>query len=353
MSLVMVLGMRLLWLVISFGYISCSSCNTYIVEEHVLNFDAEDNIGQDDAKWIALPNTDFIPPVDTRLNEKAIFEQKPFDYNVDLPTSEKGAPFNSYFGLIEVTQRIFFFDFYFDMFVHLYPGLREVPIHHHDISGLVAFMIFYSHLEDTSTDYSFAAKSIMYLFDYFDPNSEALLKLTVSLEHHFLLSKDDIFDLLFDLAFEYNLFYTIEAFIATGMKRFSMNDFLRSVEKCNLGEFRLSNRILFSMNNADRYVAIGHLLKYSPWGHFGNVFYEKSSFSFQAHNQNCEVPTGLGLVNLYEPSEKQWFSVGGIIEEVYHLFSETQIYLITKISLGGSWYLLPCIIKSIRKEVCP
>jgi hypothetical protein len=114
------------------------SCSSFIDEEADICQKLKcSSLGAVGACFESVPKRYFL----TVKEEKVVFETTPFDYKVDLAKPDSLVAFNPYFGCIDESQLDFFLRDYLEMFSKLFPGLENVPINQHDISGLIVFVL--------------------------------------------------------------------------------------------------------------------------------------------------------------------------------------------------------------------
>ncbi len=173
---------------------------------------------------------------------KVVFRIKPYDYEVDLSLvlselilEEPLMTFNPYFSRLSQPCLDIFFEKYFEMFRFLYPGLANVPAYPSDFEGLIVFGCLRTLVDTTNFQANF---SLVYaeLCQVFSDSSlfEQLKELTL----------EDTYRVLFSWAIQNCNFYTVEAFLETGLETFSQENLLAAINLCKLsGDYRLVNRI--------------------------------------------------------------------------------------------------------------
>jgi hypothetical protein len=157
------------------------------------------------AKHSKLPNrallaSEIIP----------IFETRPFDYEVDsMCTLEESSVNRDLYDILKV----------------FYPGLLDVPMRRNDFFGLALFATFHA---QSSSFFRSGLKSFFVEFISDFPDSSKILdQFTLYLSQ---MNRGVAFKILFKLAYENNMYYTIEAFYLTYAIDFPLNFLELSVE---------------------------------------------------------------------------------------------------------------------------
>jgi hypothetical protein len=205
--------------------------------------------------------------------EKVVFKIKPFDYQVDLAKPDFSVALNPFFYTVNGHQLNFFLKVYLEMFSQLFPGLENVSIHQHDVTGLIVFGLLHLMAEEGGIfGFSLIRELISQLHENFDPFSMILIVLENSLEFGTLLGKSDALALLFEFAIENNCYYTAEAFFVTELRKINKGLFLASIEACGrCGDLRFRTRIASSLKASDLFEVTNEMSGHSFWPHFGQI----------------------------------------------------------------------------------
>ena len=307
--------MKLLFVILYF--LALISCASFIEEEG--------DYGIADYEWV-----DFSAAFESVLKqyslvirpEHVVFKTTPFDYQVDLPKPTFPVPFNSYLGCVSQLKLDYFLKVHLEMFSALYPGLAEVPVHQHDVTGLVVFGIIRLIAQDEPSDTSQIISIISDLCDNFDPYSTLLAVFLSALKAMDLLVKQEAFDLLFQLAVESNCFYTVEAFFATGLKKISKNLFLQCTEVCeHFGDLRMRNRVASGLEVEDRFQISIQYAGYSIWPFFEFISTGNTKIPYgKVLGRDLEFSSEFLIPCSQDPNVSRSYKVSYLLEEVIEVF---------------------------------
>ncbi len=246
----------------------------------------------------------------TPIEADVVFATLPHDYNVDLPNS---AAFNS--DDICTPQAEYFSRLYLDMFWLLFPGLKDVPIHPHDLSGLIVFGILHLLPENEPVDILKLHECVSQLQENFDSSSKILKAFLRVLRSNSTFDKRPAFDFLFDMAMFNNCFYTFEAFIAVGLRKCNKDLFLKSIASGQrLGDLRLATRISVGLNFDERLRLGKHYSNVQIWPMFTEV--AEGHMKFSLENGKRRFNSQISFPNSLDTTEVQSYQVVQKLAEV-------------------------------------
>lgn len=214
----------------------------------------------------------------------AIFATQPFDYKVDWPTTlnyfspDSDLPTTfQHIAHETVTFNIFFSHFpenflalleerYSEMFLFLYPGLKDVPVHVSDVEGLIVFGLLYLLSDDACffpTKFFLLSKELQ---KKFDKSLFASYLAKFSCDTFSEISAEDVFEDLFKFAIGHNLVYTVEAFFASKLQSFSRENLNLAINSSSVtGDSRLVSRIALEIDPDTRFEVFSTAASSRSW----------------------------------------------------------------------------------------
>lgn len=180
---------------------------------------------------------------------KALFRTRPYDYEVDYPSTVLHGRFCFNSHLID-----FLMPFehsiakcYYELFVFVYPGLQNVSIHPNDIESLILFAMLYLSGDDPkffpeqfATHVNGISKTLekLYISDAY------ISKDFIKCIDRWKDSSEAAKRFLFSQAVQHNCCYTAEAFFAAGIEAFNSETLIFAIHAASIsGDSRLTRRI--------------------------------------------------------------------------------------------------------------
>jgi hypothetical protein len=307
-------------LLVLFYLLGLIYCSSFIQEEDNISQNLECLTMVADGSRLESVSKQYFLTVE---EENVVFKTTPFDYKIDLAKPEFAVAFNDYFGCVKESQLEFFLRVYLKMFSQLFPGLENVPIHQHDISGLIVFGLLHLLSEEIPSDSLQFREVISELLSNFDPSSVVLKVFTSNLRSTPVLIKKYALDLLFKLAIDNNCYYTAEAFFVTGMKNINREIFIKSIEisECS-GDLRFLSRVASAQETSDRFEVSIQVSDRPFWPQFNQIKSGLPKIAFGARmERELEFTSIFSIPSSQDSDSLCSYAVSGLIEEVKSIFN--------------------------------